>query len=63
MFEKAVALNPNDTMMTVNLADAYRGSGQQDKARTAYQQAIALGYKELQTNPRDTNVMVEIALA
>jgi len=50
-------------MMTVNLADAYRGSGQQDKARTAYQQAIALGYKELQTNPRDTNVMVEIALA
>ena len=53
MFEKAVALNPNDTMMVLNLADAYRGSGQQDKASTTYQQAVAVGFKELQTNPQD----------
>ena len=57
MFEKAVALNPNDTMMMVNLADAYRGAGQQDKARTTYQQAIAVGFKELQTNPQNADVM------
>ena len=63
MFEKAVALNPNDTFTVVNLADAYRGSGQQDKARTTYQQAVAVGFKELQTNPQDAEVMAEIALA
>jgi tetratricopeptide (TPR) repeat protein/TolB-like protein len=63
MFEKAVALNPNDTEMVVNLADAYRGAGQQDKARTTYQQAIAVGFKELQTNPGDAEVMGEVALA
>ena len=33
MFEKAVALNPNDTMMVVNPADAYRYSNQQDRPR------------------------------
>jgi eukaryotic-like serine/threonine-protein kinase len=63
MFEKAVALNPNDTEVVVNLADAYRGSGQQDKARTTYQQAIAVGFKELQTNPENADVMAEIALS
>ena len=63
MFEKAVALNPNDTDMMVNLADAYRGAGQQDKARTTYQQAISVGFKELQTNPQNAEVMGEVALA
>lgn len=63
MFEKAVALNPNDTDVMVNLADAYRGSGQQDKARTTYQQAIAVGFKELQTNPQDAEVMADMALS
>ena len=63
MFEKAVALNPNDTQMMVNLADAYRGAGQQDKARTTYQQAIAIGFKELQTNPQNSAVMAQIALS
>jgi serine/threonine protein kinase/tetratricopeptide (TPR) repeat protein len=63
MFEKAVALNPNDTEMMVNLADAYRGAGQQDKARTAYQQAISLGFKELQTNPQNAEVKAQIALS
>jgi Flp pilus assembly protein TadD len=63
MFEKAVAVNPNDTDMMVNLADAYRGAGQQDKARAAYQQAIASGFKELQTNPQNAEVMSEMALS
>ena len=62
-FEKAVALDPNDTVMAVGLGDAYHSSGQTDKARAAYQQAITLGYKELQTNSRDAAVMAEMALA
>lgn len=63
MFEKAVTLNPNDTQMMVNLADAYRGAAQQDKARTTYQRAISVGFRELQTNPEDAEVMSEIALS
>src|ERR1700691_848525 len=63
MFEKAVELNPNDAQAMVNLADGYRGAGQQDKAGTTYQQAIALGFKELQTNPQNARVKAEIALS
>jgi serine/threonine protein kinase/tetratricopeptide (TPR) repeat protein len=62
MFEKAVELNPNDSSAAVNLGDAYRGTGQQGKARATYQQAVSLGYKELQTNPQNADVMAEIAL-
>ncbi|MGH9864265.1 MAG: protein kinase domain-containing protein [Candidatus Acidiferrales bacterium] len=63
MYAKAVSLNPNDTLTTVNLADAYRWSGQVDKAKTTYQQAISLGYKELETNPQDAASMAQIALS
>jgi eukaryotic-like serine/threonine-protein kinase len=63
MFEKAKDLTPNDTQIMVNLADAYRWSGQQDKAKAAYQQAISLGFKELQTNPQDAEVMAQIGLS
>jgi serine/threonine-protein kinase len=62
MFEKAVELNPNDTSMTVNLADSYRLAGQNDKAHATYQQAVSLGYKELQTNPQNSDVMAQVAL-
>ncbi len=62
-FEKAVALNANDTQLAVNLGDAYRAMGQTDKAHAAYQQAISAGYKELQTNPQDTSVLAEVALS
>jgi eukaryotic-like serine/threonine-protein kinase len=63
MFEKAVALNPNNTLTTVNLADGYRAAGQSDKARTTYQEAITLGFQELQTNPQNAEVIDEIALS
>lgn len=63
MFEKAAALTPNETVTAVNLADAYRSAGQKDKAGEQYQKAISLGYKELQTNPQDANVMSELALS
>jgi tetratricopeptide (TPR) repeat protein len=62
-YGKAVQLNPNDQTTTENLGDAYRWSGQKDKANATYQQAIALGYKLLQTNPQDTNAMAQLALS
>jgi tetratricopeptide (TPR) repeat protein len=61
--EKALALNPNDTLTAVNLADVYRGSGQAEKARAEYQQAISLGFRELQTNPKDADVMGLVAIS
>jgi eukaryotic-like serine/threonine-protein kinase len=63
MFEKAVALSPKDADVIVNLADAYAGAGQQDKARATYQQAVTAGFKELETNPQDARVMTDIALS
>ena len=62
MFERAVELNPNDGLFMGNLADAYRWSGQQDRARATYDRAIALAFKELQVNPRDANVMDQLSL-
>ena len=47
----------------MNLGDAYRALGQKDKAQATYQQAISVGYKQLQTNPQDSEVMAEIALS
>lgn len=57
MYAKAVQFDPNNEINIGNLADAYRFSGQLDKARSAYQQAISLAYKQLQTNPQDADVM------
>jgi serine/threonine protein kinase/tetratricopeptide (TPR) repeat protein len=62
-YGKAVQLNSNDQTTTENLGDAYRWSGQKDKAAATYRQAIALGYKMLQTNPQDTNAMAQLALS
>jgi len=63
MFEKAVTLDRTDTEMMVNMGDSYRFIGKQDMARAAYLQAIYLGNKQLETNPKDAAVMMEMALA
>src|SRR6516162_2856431 len=62
MFEKAVQMSPNEEQFTGNLADAYRWSGQREKANATYDKAIALAYKELAVNPRDSNTMGSLAL-
>ncbi len=62
-FEKAIELNPNDTLTMVNLADGYRATGQLDKASATYQQAISVGFKELETNPQNADVLDAIALS
>jgi len=60
--EKAVELSPNQQVAVGNLADAYRWSGQKDKANAEYDQAIALAFKELQVNPQNTVAMEGLAL-
>jgi eukaryotic-like serine/threonine-protein kinase len=62
MFEKAVEMNPNDQENMGNLADAYRWSGQADKAQNTYDKAIALAYKELEVNPRRASTMGSLAM-
>ena len=62
MFEKAVEMNPNEQIAVGNLADAYRQAGQKDKAAATYEKAIALGYKELQVNPRNASTLDTLSL-
>jgi tetratricopeptide (TPR) repeat protein len=61
MFEKAVAMSPNEELLTGNLADGYRWNGQKQKSLATYDKAIALAYKELQVNPRNTSAMGSLA--
>jgi tetratricopeptide (TPR) repeat protein len=62
MFEKAVQMTPNEVMFRGNLADAYRWSGQREKAAAAYDQAIDLAYKAYQVNPQNAEILGELAL-
>jgi serine/threonine-protein kinase len=62
MFEKALQLSPNQEKAVSNLADAYRWSGQKDKADSTYDKAISLAFKDLEVNPRDTDPMAGLAL-
>lgn len=62
MFVKATAMNPNDQMLMGNLADAYRWSGEKDKANETYDRAISLAVRDLQVNPRDAGALQSAAL-
>ena len=61
-FEKATELGPNQELAMGNLADAYRASGQKDKAAATYEKAIALAFQDLQVNPQNTGAMGDLAL-
>jgi tetratricopeptide (TPR) repeat protein/TolB-like protein len=61
-FEKATQLGPNQELAMGNLADAYRASGQKDKAMATYDKAIALAFQDLQVNPQNTGAMADLAL-
>jgi eukaryotic-like serine/threonine-protein kinase len=60
--EKSVELGPNQEVAAGNLADAYRYSGQKDKANATYDKAIALAFQGLQVNPQDTSAMSDLGL-
>jgi len=61
-FEKAVEMNPSDSGFRTNLGDAYRWSGQRDKAPAVYDQAIKLAYKSLDVDPRNTYALSNLAI-
>jgi serine/threonine-protein kinase len=62
-FGKAVELNSNDAGFRLNLADAYRASGQTAKAEADYDQAIKLAAKSLQVNSQDADALGTQAIA
>jgi tetratricopeptide (TPR) repeat protein/predicted Ser/Thr protein kinase len=62
MFEKAVAMSPEDETNMGNLADGYRWAGDKVKAQATYEKAIGLAFKELRVNPRQANVVANLAL-
>ncbi len=62
MFQKAAEMSPGEETIVGNLADAYRWAGDKNKANATYDQAIALAYKQLQVNPRDSNALGHMAL-
>jgi eukaryotic-like serine/threonine-protein kinase len=59
--QKAVELGPNQEMAVGNLADAYRYSGEKEKAAESYDKAIALAFHELQVNPQNAEVLGDLA--
>jgi tetratricopeptide (TPR) repeat protein len=62
-FEKAVALSANDFGNWGNLGDAYRwSSANKDKAKAAYQQAIALVKEEIVKNPTAADLQTDLAM-
>jgi len=63
MFEAGVRLSPRNPFVRGNLADAYRWiPGEAKKAEENFRQAIELGEQELQINPRDAEIVANIAL-
>ena len=61
-YEKAVELSPNDELVVGNLGDGYRMTGQVEKANATYDRAIALGLKQLRTNPKNALVRANVGL-
>jgi len=62
-FEKAVALSANNFETWGNLGDGYRWSaGKKDKAKAAYQQAIALVREEIAKNPTAADLKADLAM-
>ena len=63
MFEKGAALRPFDPVQWGNLGDAYRWMpGSEDKAATAFDQAIALMREQLELDPHDGKHWAELAV-
>jgi eukaryotic-like serine/threonine-protein kinase len=60
--EKSIELSPNQESAMGNLADAYRYTGQKDKANQTYDKAIALAFKELQVNAQNTQVLGDLGV-
>jgi serine/threonine-protein kinase len=62
-FETAVQKDPQNPQNLVNLADAYRQSGNAPQAARTYDRAIAAAYKVLETNDKDSSTLGVLATA
>lgn len=62
MYEKAVAMTPNDEQYLGNLGDSYRWSGFSDRAAESYGKAISVAFQQLQVNPRSASIMGDLGL-
>jgi len=62
-FETAVKKDPNQVQSWVNLGDAYRQSASREKASEAYDRAVALAYRALETNDKNANALGILATA
>jgi Flp pilus assembly protein TadD len=60
--EKSEQTHPNDEVVVGNLADGYRWSGQRERAKAAYDKAISLAIANLGVNPKDADVLGDLAL-
>ncbi|MGH9457489.1 MAG: tetratricopeptide repeat protein, partial [Thermoanaerobaculia bacterium] len=62
-FEKAVELAPADFRLWLNLADAYRWTGQPDEEREARDKGIELARRSLEINPNDPATHGQLVLS
>jgi tetratricopeptide (TPR) repeat protein len=62
ILEKAMELAPNSEELMGNLADAYRWSGQTDKATKTYFAAVDLSWQTLHRNPKDADTRGRMAV-
>lgn len=60
--EEAVRIRPGNYELVGNLADAYRGSGDSKKAMDSYETAIEMAKKQLDMNPKNADVLGDVAL-
>jgi tetratricopeptide (TPR) repeat protein len=60
-FQRGLTLDDSDWLLWGNLGDSLFWSGQNSKAITAYERAIALAEKKLEVNPKDTFVLAFLA--
>jgi serine/threonine-protein kinase len=62
MYQKAVELQPNDALYLGNLADAWRWSGEKQKAAETYDKAIAQAFQSYRVNPQSAKTLGQLAI-
>ena len=62
LLESAAAKAPNNYRIAGNLADAWRATGNLERARQLYAKAISLAFDTFKVNPRDSTMLGTVAL-
>ena len=61
-YVRAAGLEPTDPLKRRNLGDLYRRTGNEPAARREYTEALRLGRKRLEVNPRDARALALVAV-